>query len=181
MSIAQLASAVDDPSRFVGTHFFNPVPKSELVEIVTATTTSEHTIDVAHSIVRALGKEFIQVRDTPGFATGRLGVTLGIEAIRMVEEGVALAQDIDKGMHLGYRLPMGPLELTDLVGFDVRLSVAQYLADSLGPRFEPPQLLRDKVARGELGSKAGHGFYVWENGRKIALAPLVERPSGQVT
>jgi 3-hydroxybutyryl-CoA dehydrogenase len=111
--------------------------------------------------VALLGKESIEVRDSPGFATSRLGVTLGLEAIRMVEEGVATPADIDTGMVLGYRHPMGPLRLTDLVGLDVRLAIAEHLAATLGPRFDPPALLRQKVAAGELGKKSGRGFYDW--------------------
>ena len=167
MSITELAASVRDPSRFIGTHFFNPVPRSKLVEIVVGPSTADNTIEAACDMVRRLGKEFIQVRDVPGFATSRLGIILGVEAIRMVEERVASPRDIDKGMRLGYGLPMGPLELTDLVGLDVRLLVAEYLANTFGPRFEPPQLLRDKVARGELGTKVGQGFYRWENGRQM--------------
>jgi 3-hydroxybutyryl-CoA dehydrogenase len=164
LSLTKLAGSVHQPERFVGTHFFNPVPRSAMVEIVVAPATSSATIQTARELAALLGKDTIEVRDVPGFATSRLGLVLGLEAIRMVEEGVASIQDIDKGMRLGYRFPMGPLELTDLVGLDVRLSVAEYLAQSLGSRFEPPALLREKVGRGELGSKTGQGFYTWKNG-----------------
>jgi 3-hydroxybutyryl-CoA dehydrogenase len=162
LSLTKLADAVYRPERFVGTHFFNPVHSSAMVEIVVAPVTSPAAAQAARDLVALLGKETIEVRDVPGFATSRLGLALGLEAIRMVEEGVASVQDIDKGMRLGYRFPMGPLELTDLVGLDVRLSVAEYLARSLGSRFEPPALLREKVGRGELGSKTGQGCYTWK-------------------
>jgi 3-hydroxybutyryl-CoA dehydrogenase len=162
LSLAKLADAVYRPERFVGTHFFNPVHSSAMVEIVVAPATSPAAVRAARDLAVLLGKDTIEVRDVPGFATSRLGLALGLEAIRMVEEGVASVQDIDKGMRLGYRFPMGPLELTDLVGLDVRLSVAEYLAQSLGSRFEPPALLREKVGRGELGSKTGQGFYTWK-------------------
>jgi 3-hydroxybutyryl-CoA dehydrogenase len=164
LSLANLADAVHRPERFVGTHFFNPVHRSAMVEIVVAPATSRAAVQAARDLALLLGKDTIEVRDVPGFATSRLGLALGLEAIRMVQEGVASVQDIDKGMRLGYRFPMGPLELTDLVGLDIRLSVAEYLAQSLGSRFEPPALLREKVGRGELGSKAGQGFYTWKNG-----------------
>ncbi|QTI68653.1 3-hydroxyacyl-CoA dehydrogenase family protein [Gordonia polyisoprenivorans] len=162
LSISELGAALPDPSRFVGMHFFNPVPVSELVEIVRAGTTAQSTVDAVRGWVDALGKTAIVVNDSPGFATSRLGVHLGLEAIRMVEEGVADAESIDRAMELGYRHPMGPLRSTDLVGLDVRLAVADHLAATLGARFEPPQLLRDKVTRGELGRKSGRGFYDWE-------------------
>ncbi|MDV6012483.1 3-hydroxyacyl-CoA dehydrogenase family protein [Haloechinothrix sp. LS1_15] len=161
LSITELGSALRDPSRLLGMHFFNPVPVSELVELVIAPDTTSSVTDRAREWVRALGKTDVTVHDSPGFATSRLGVALGLEAIRMLEEGVAEAADIDTAMERGYRHPMGPLRSTDLVGLDVRLAVAEYLADKLGERFTPPRLLRDKVARGELGRKAGQGFYDW--------------------
>lgn len=165
LSIAALAGVLERPERFLGMHFFNPVPRSALVELVTGPVTSEATVASARRWVRELGKEEIVVRDAPGFATSRLGVAAGLEAIRMLEEGVASAEDIDRGMVLGYRHPMGPLRLTDLVGLDVRLAIAEHLERTLGPRFAPPQLLRDKVAAGELGKKAGRGFFDWSTGR----------------
>ncbi|NMO04836.1 3-hydroxyacyl-CoA dehydrogenase family protein [Gordonia sp. TBRC 11910] len=163
IAIAELAVALTDPSRFLGTHFFNPVPASTLVELVRGPSTSDTVLDAARSWVRALGKTDIVVNDSPGFATSRLGVCLGLEAIRMLEEGVADAESIDRAMELGYRHPMGPLRSTDLVGLDVRLAIAEHLAATLGDRFTPPQLLRDKVARGEVGRKAGQGFYNWKD------------------
>ncbi len=162
LSITELGAVLGDPSRFVGMHFFNPVPASSLVEIVRAPATTDDTVTTVRSWVQALGKSEVVVNDAPGFATSRLGVCLGLEAIRMVEEGVAAPADIDRAMELGYRHPMGPLRSTDLVGLDVRLAIAEHLAQTLGDRFAPPKLLRDKVARGELGRKTGRGFYDWE-------------------
>jgi 3-hydroxybutyryl-CoA dehydrogenase len=162
LSIAELGAALAGPERFVGMHFFNPVPASKLVEIVTAPRTDATVRDRVVAWVRALGKTDVVVRDSPGFATSRLGVMLGLEAIRMLEEGVASAASIDAAMELGYRHPMGPLRSTDLVGLDVRLAIADYLCATLGERFAPPALLRDKVARGELGRKTGQGFYHWD-------------------
>ncbi len=161
LSITDLALALERPERFLGMHFFNPVPLSALVELVVGEATAPGAVDDARRWVALLGKESIEVRDSPGFATSRLGVALGLEAIRMLEDGVATAADIDQGMVLGYRHPMGPLRLTDLVGLDVRLAIAEHLAATLGPRFDPPALLREKVAAGDLGKKTGHGFYDW--------------------
>lgn len=162
LSVTELAGALTRPERFLGLHFFNPVPASALVELVVAERTAEGTVRAALEWVRALGKQDVVVRDSPGFASSRLGVALGLEAIRMVEEGVAEPEAIDTAMSLGYRHPMGPLRLTDLVGLDVRLAIAEYLHGTLGERFAPPRLLREKVARGELGRKTGQGFYTWE-------------------
>ena len=159
LSVTELAAAVERPARFLGLHFFNPVPASKLVEVVVPAETDPVVVDAAGGWVRALGKTAIVVRDSPGFASSRLGVLLGLEAIRMLEEGVADAEAIDTAMELGYRHPMGPLRSTDLVGLDVRLAIAEYLAGTLGERFTPPQLLRDKVAAGELGRKTGRGFH----------------------
>ena len=162
LSIAQIASVVRDPTRFIGMHFFNPVHIMALVEVVWGPESSDATRDASVAFARRLGKEPIVVRDAPGFASSRLGIVLGMEAIRMVEQDVASAEDIDKAMELGYRHPMGPLKLTDLVGLDVRLGIAEYLHETLGSdAFEPPQLLRAMVADGKLGKKSGHGFYDW--------------------
>jgi len=161
LSIATLARALRAPERLCGMHFFNPVPASALVELVRHPGTSDATLLRARQWAGTLGLESIVVQDVPGFATSRLGVAVGLEAIRMLEEGVASAADIDTAMRLGYRWPMGPLRLTDLVGLDVRLAIAEYLAGTLGPRFTPPDLLRQKVAAGELGKKTGSGFYTW--------------------
>lgn len=162
LSIAGLAEGLRRPGRFLGLHFFNPVPASALVEIVVGPETVEPVRDAARSWVAGLGKTEVVVRDSPGFATSRLGVLLGLEAIRMLAEGVADAASIDRAMELGYRHPMGPLRSTDLVGLDVRLAIAEHLARELGDRFAPPDLLREKVARGELGRKTGQGFFTWE-------------------
>ncbi|MCW2091298.1 UNVERIFIED_ORG: 3-hydroxybutyryl-CoA dehydrogenase [Rhodococcus erythropolis] len=161
MSIAELGAALTDPGRFIGMHFFNPVPASLLVEIVRAPQTRPEVVDSVRAWVSMLGKAEVLVNDSPGFATSRLGVGLGLEAIRVLEEGVADAESIDRAMELGYRHPMGPLRSTDLVGLDVRLAIAEHLASTLGDRFAPPALLREKVARGELGRKTGQGFHTW--------------------
>jgi 3-hydroxybutyryl-CoA dehydrogenase len=162
LSLARIGAQLRRPQRLVGMHFFNPVPAQPLLEIVRSDRTSPDALATARELAAALGKEVVEVRDSPGFATSRLGVALGLEAVRMVEEGVASPEDIDKAMVLGYRYPMGPLRLGDLVGHDVRLGIAEYLAAELGPRFEPPELLRTMVAEGKLGKKSGQGFYRWE-------------------
>lgn len=162
ISISQLAGSVEKREQFVGMHFFNPPHVMKLVEIVRGERTSDGTVATVRAVAERMRKEPIVVRDTPGFATSRLGVALGLEAIRMLEEGTASAEDIDRAMELGYNHPMGPLRLTDLVGLDVRLDIAAYLAGSLGERFNPPQLLRDMVAAGKLGRKTGQGFYRWD-------------------
>jgi 3-hydroxybutyryl-CoA dehydrogenase len=162
LSVTDLAGVLERPDRFLGMHFFNPVPASKLVEVVVAERTDPALADTAGAWVRGIGKTGIVVRDRPGFASSRLGVLLGLEAIRMLEEGVADAEAIDTAMELGYRHPMGPLRSTDLVGLDVRLAIAEYLHSTLGERFAPPQLLRDKVAAGHLGRKTGRGFYSYQ-------------------
>ena len=158
--LAKMIDVLPDPTRFCGMHFFNPVHIQPLLEIVVAEQTSTAVTDTIVAFARTIGKDPIVVRDSPGFASSRLGLALGLEAIRMLEEGVASAEDIDKAMTLGYRHPMGPLKLTDLVGLDVRLAIAETLAAEIDPvRFAPPQLLRDLVAKGRLGRKSGAGFY----------------------
>ncbi|MGO3757322.1 MAG: 3-hydroxyacyl-CoA dehydrogenase family protein [Agrococcus casei] len=164
ISIDKLAARLQRPERFLGLHFFNPVPASKLVEIVIGAQTAPELREQAQAWVKQIGKTPVTVTDSPGFASSRLGVALGLEAIRMLEAGVASATDIDAAMELGYRHPAGPLKTTDIVGLDVRLGIAEELARELGPRFEPPQLLRDMVARGELGRKSGKGFYEWSEG-----------------
>jgi len=162
LSVGSLAGSLPRPDRFIGLHFFNPVHLMRLVEIVVHPGASEASREDALAIVRALGKEPIVVRDSPGFASSRLGVVLGLEAIRMVEQGVASVVDIDKAMELGYNHPMGPLKLTDLVGLDVRLRIAEYLHNTLGgAQYEPPALMRQMVKEGNLGKKSGRGFYDW--------------------
>lgn len=162
LSLTAIGSVLKDPSRVVGMHFFNPVPLMALLEIVRSEQTSEQTVSFSQDFARGLGKEPIVVQDVPGFASSRLGVILGAEAIRMLEAGVASAEDIDKAMVLGYRHPMGPLRLTDLVGLDVRLAILEHLTKEIGPQFEPPTLLKTMVAEGKLGRKTKQGFYRYE-------------------
>lgn len=162
LSIASIASVVREPARVIGTHFFNPVHLMALLELVVTDATSPQVIIDVQAWATRLGKETILVKDFPGFATSRLGVCLGMEAIRMVEQGVASAEDIDKAMVLGYRHPVGPLKLTDMVGLDVRLAIGEYLTKELNnPAFSPPKLMREMVAEGNLGKKSGRGFYSW--------------------
>lgn len=162
LSIGEIAAAVKDPGRIIGMHFFNPAHIMKLLEIVVTPQTSEATLSAAREVGLQMKKESITVKDSPGFATSRLGVCVGLEAIRMVEEGVASPSDIDKALELGYNHPMGPLRLGDLVGLDIRLGVAEYLFSKLGERFRPPALLRTMVAEGRLGQKTGQGFYKWD-------------------
>ncbi len=160
LSLTEIAASATNPGRVVGLHFFNPVHLMKLLEVVRAFQTSDETIATVRSYGAAIGKELIVVKDSPGFASSRLGVALGLEATRMLEEGVASAEDIDRAMKLGYGHPMGPLELGDLVGLDVRLAIAEYLyAETGSPTFRPPQLLKKMVRAGKLGKKSGEGFY----------------------
>ena len=161
LSIDAIADHLARPEHFIGLHFFNPVPASSLVEVVVGARTDTDLVARAQGWVEALGKTAITVTDAPGFASSRLGVAIALEAMRMLEQGVASAADIDTAMTLGYRHPVGPLRTTDIVGLDVRLAIAEHLARELGPRFEPPQVLRDLVAAGRLGRKTGSGFYEW--------------------
>ena len=162
LSVAAIAAATARPGQVVGMHFFNPVHIMKLVEVVVHDTTSVATRDAALEAGRRMGKEPIVVRDAPGFASSRLGIAIGLEAMRMVEQGVASPADIDTAMELGYNHPMGPLRLTDLVGLDVRLSIAEYLHRELGTEtFRPPEILKRMVAEGKLGKKSGEGFYTW--------------------
>jgi 3-hydroxybutyryl-CoA dehydrogenase len=162
LSITALQDGLASAARVVGLHFFNPVHVMRLVEVVKGEQTDPDVVAAATAFARWIGKEPIVVRDSPGFASSRLGIALGLEAMRMLEEGVASADDIDTAMTLGYRHPMGPLRLTDLVGLDVRLDIADYLHNELGgERFKAPDILREKVRRGELGKKAGRGFFDW--------------------
>ena len=165
LSVTEMGAGLAAPGRFVGLHFFNPVHIMALVEVVRGQHTNLRTLNRCFGFVLELGKEPIVVADSPGFASSRLGIVLGLEAIRMVEAGVASPEDIDKAMVLGYRHPMGPLRLTDLVGLDVRLGIARYLHESLGSEaFRPPALLERMVAEGRLGKKSGRGFYDWDSG-----------------
>jgi len=161
LSVNGLARELKRPENFLGLHFFNPVPASTLIEVVLGERTSPELAAAAKTWVEALGKTAVVVNDAPGFASSRLGVAIALEAMRMVEEGVASAEDIDNAMVLGYKHPTGPLKTTDIVGLDVRLGIAEYLHSTLGDRFAPPQILKDKVARGELGRKTGKGFFDW--------------------
>jgi 3-hydroxybutyryl-CoA dehydrogenase len=168
LPVGEIGAATKRPDRVLGMHFFNPVPIMPLLEIVRTKATSEAALEAARETGRRMGKECIVVRDSPGFATSRLGLALGLEAMRMLEEGVASADDIDRAMELGYRHPMGPLRLTDLVGLDVRLAIAEHLARALGTdRFAPPEILRKHVKEGRLGRKSGRGFYRWEGDKAI--------------
>jgi len=162
LSIGEIAAVSSRPANVVGMHFFNPVHLMRLVEIVTGERTSSATTGAVREVAARMKKEPIIVRDVPGFASSRLGVTLGLEAMRMLEQGVASARDIDTAMELGYNHPMGPLRLTDLVGLDVRLNIAEYLHGKLGSEtFRPPEILRRMVSEGKLGKKSGEGFYKW--------------------
>ncbi|MHC5064318.1 MAG: 3-hydroxyacyl-CoA dehydrogenase family protein [Planctomycetota bacterium] len=162
LALSEIFAEVAQPERCIGTHFFNPVPVMALLEVVRTEQTAQPVIDRVLAYAQQLNKEPILVKDSPGFATSRLGVCLGLEAIRMVEAGVASPEAIDKAMELGYRHPMGPLKLTDLVGLDVRMAIADYLRQELAsPVFEVPELMRSMVKAGKLGKKAGQGFYAW--------------------
>jgi 3-hydroxybutyryl-CoA dehydrogenase len=163
LSITEIAREAREPSRVVGMHFFNPVHIMRLLEVVVGKQTSVETVETVRAVGQRMRKEPITVRDVPGFASSRLGVALGLEAMRMLEQEVASAKDIDTAMELGYNHPMGPLRLTDLVGLDVRLSIAEYLHGALDSEtFRPPDILRRMVAQGRLGRKTGAGFYEWE-------------------
>src|SRR5690625_741376 len=169
LSITSLQDGLERGERLVGVHFFNPVHIIPLVEIVRGMATGGGVVETALSFVRAIGKEPIVVRDSPGFASSRLGLALGLEAMRMVEEGVASPEAIDTAMGLGYRHPMGPLRLTDLIGLDIRLDIASHLYERLGSEvFRPPKILKRLVAEGKLGKKSGEGFYEWERERMTA-------------
>lgn len=170
LSVTSVMDELDDPARGLGLHFFNPAYVMDLVEVVHGERTGESTRERAVEFVEGFEKTAVEVRDTPGFASSRLGVALGVEAMRMVEAGVASAEDIDAAMELGYRHPMGPLQLTDVVGLDVRLDVLEYLREELGERFRPPQVLKRKVRAGKLGKKTGEGFYVWKDGEAVRPA-----------
>jgi 3-hydroxybutyryl-CoA dehydrogenase len=169
LSLTEIGARIGAAARTVGMHFFNPPPVMELLEIVRGIATSAATVETALAFAARIGKTAIVVRDVPGFATSRLGVILGAEAIRMLESGVASAADIDRAMELGYRHPMGPLKLTDLVGLDVRLAILDHLYREVGEQFRAPPLLRQMVRAGKLGKKSGEGFYVWKDG--VAQAP----------
>jgi len=177
LSIDDLATSVTGPDRFLGMHFFNPVPVSNLLEVVRGSQTSPDALTSAHRHAHRLSLTPVEVRDSPGFATSRLGIAIGLEAIRMVEEMVASPEEIDTAMVLGYRLPIGPLDLSDRVGLDVRLAIAENLYRRLGERFRPPDLLRSMVLDGLLGAKTGKGFYTWVDGTKVLVASTARQTS----
>jgi 3-hydroxybutyryl-CoA dehydrogenase len=163
LSITEIASATQDPGNVVGMHFFNPVAVMPLVELVQGEYTRLETMAKVRAVAEKMGKSCIEVNDSPGFATSRLGIALGNEAMRMFEEGVGSAEDIDKAMVLGYRHPIGPLALTDLVGLDVRLAISEHLYREIGTdTFRPPRVLRRMVRAGKLGRKSGCGFYTYD-------------------
>jgi 3-hydroxybutyryl-CoA dehydrogenase len=170
LPVTEIAAALDAPGQFVGLHFFNPVHIMGLVEVVVAEQTSDETLAFATEFVEDVGKTPIEVADSPGFASSRLGVALGVEAMRMVQEGVASPRDVDQSMELGYNHPMGPIELGDVVGLDVRLDILEHLRAELGERFRPPQILKRKVRAGKLGKKTGEGFYVWADGEIVGVS-----------
>jgi len=170
LSVTEIAAALEEPGRFLGLHFFNPPHIMQLVEIVVAEQTTEETLGFADEFVEGIDRTPVEVTDAPGFASSRLGVALGVEAMRMVQEGVADPRDIDAAMELGYNHPMGPIELGDVVGLDVRLDILEYLREELGERFRPPQILKRKVRAGKVGKKAGEGFYVWEDGEVVGTS-----------
>jgi 3-hydroxybutyryl-CoA dehydrogenase len=179
LSITELARASERPQNVVGMHFFNPVHLMRLIEIVVGKATGDDTVEAVREVSRRLRKEPIVVRDVPGFASSRLGVALGLEAMRMLEQGVASAKDIDTAMELGYNHPMGPLKLTDHVGLDIRLNIAEYLYRELGSEtFRPPEVLRRLVSEGKLGKKTGEGFYNWSDGSKQQTAISNQQSAG---
>jgi len=162
LGLSEMSAAIRRPGRFVGMHFFNPVPKMKLIELVHAAETSEDTLQTAEAVARQMGKETVRVKESPGFATSRINALIGNEAFRMLEEGIATAEDIDKAVKLGLNHPMGPFEMVDLVGLDVRLAILEYLHQTLGERFKPSRLQRELVAQGRLGRKTGRGVYEYE-------------------
>jgi 3-hydroxybutyryl-CoA dehydrogenase len=178
LSITELAAATADPGRVVGMHFFNPVHKMKLVEIIRGMETRPAVIAAAQGYATALGKTFITVNEAPGFTTSRMSALMGNEAMRMLAEGVASAEDIDTAMRMAFNHPMGPLELGDLTGWDTRLKVLHYLAGTLGDRFRPVPLIEKMVAAGRTGRKSGRGVYAYEGGQKVPGSGLL--PGGVV-
>ncbi|MGA9175042.1 MAG: 3-hydroxyacyl-CoA dehydrogenase [Thermoactinomyces sp.] len=166
MSPTELAAATDRPDRCIAMHFFNPVHKMKLIEIIRGLDTSDETVEIAKQVSRRMGKEFVEVNEFPGFVTSRMNCLIGNEAMNMLMEGVASAKDIDKAIKLGLNHPMGPLELADLVGLDTRLRNMEYLYHHLGEKYRPSPILRKYVKAGRLGRKTGRGFYDYESGPK---------------
>jgi 3-hydroxybutyryl-CoA dehydrogenase len=162
LSISEMGAATNRPAKFLGMHFFNPVPKMKLIELVHTNETSEDTLATAEAVARRMGKESVRVKESPGFVTSRINALIGNEAFRMLEEGVATPADIDKALKLGLNHPMGPFEMVDLVGLDVRLAILEYLHSTLGERFRPSTIMREHVQAGRLGRKTGHGVYDYE-------------------
>jgi len=171
MSVTEIMSILDDPSRGCGMHFFNPVPRMKLCELIRGAHTSETTLRTARAAAEAMGKQTVTVNDVAGFATSRLNALIGSEGMRMLEDGVASAEDIDLAARLGLNHPMGPLEMGDLVGWDTRLDILVYLAEHLGDRFTPTDLHRRLVAAGRTGRKSGHGVYRYEDDGTRTNAP----------
>lgn len=178
LSITELAAATSDPGRVIGMHFFNPVHKMKLVELVRGMETRQESVERAQAYVTLLGKTFITVNEAPGFTTSRMSALMGNEAMRMLCEGVASAEDIDTAMRMAFNHPMGPLELGDMTGWDTRLKVLRYLAGTLGDRFQPVPLIEKMVAAGRTGRKTGRGVYAYEDGTKVAGSGLL--PGGLV-
>jgi 3-hydroxybutyryl-CoA dehydrogenase len=166
LSVTELATITCRPEKCVGMHFFNPVPKMKLLEVVRALETSDETIEDCREIGARMGKEVVVVKEAPGFITSRINAMIGNEAFYMLEEGVASAADIDKALKLGLNHPMGPFELVDLVGLDVRLSILEYLHKTLGEKYRPAPLLRQYVKAGRLGRKSGRGVYEYPEAAK---------------
>jgi 3-hydroxybutyryl-CoA dehydrogenase len=162
LSITEIAAVTSRPGKCIGMHFFNPVPKMKLLELVRAVDTSPDTLDTAREVGRRMGKETVVVRDSPGFITSRINAMIGNEAFYMLEAGIASAEDIDKALKLGLNHPMGPFEMVDLVGLDVRLSILEYLHRTLGEKFRPCPLLAQYVREGRLGRKSGRGVYEYQ-------------------
>jgi 3-hydroxybutyryl-CoA dehydrogenase len=169
LSVSEIAAATRRPQQVVGMHFFNPVPKMKLVEIVRGLETSEETLRLTEEVARRMGKETVLVRESPGFVTSRINAMIGNEAFFMLEEGVASARDIDKALKLGLNHPMGPFELADLVGLDTRLSVLEFLHRTLGEKYRPAPLLVQHVKAGRLGKKVGRGVYDYAQERVPAI------------
>jgi 3-hydroxybutyryl-CoA dehydrogenase len=170
LSVTEIANELDDPTRCIGLHFFNPAHIMPLVEVVLAEQTGDEIQAFAEDFVESIDKTPTIVNDVPGFASSRLGAMFSLEAIRMAQEGVASIEDIDETMRLGYNLPMGPIELVDHTGVDVNVEVMEYLREELGERFKPPQLLKRKFRAGKLGRKTGEGFYIWEDGEIVGVS-----------
>ena len=167
LSVTEIATAVENPARVIGMHFFNPVHKMKLVEIVLGIATSETALAVTRDYCDAIGKTSIVVNESPGLTTSRMSAMMGNEAMWMLQEGTASAEDIDTALRMGFNHPMGPLELGDMTGWDTRLSVLKYLHETLGDKFRPCPLIIKMVAAGRYGRKTGHGVYKYEDGKKV--------------